>query len=152
MGAVNASVRERRAKRALSTEDTDMVENRGHDGRKMQRGMLDGSVPRSSPQMSEESAFAGAHSASASDMADDRPEETPKLCRSCKQRPAERLYTSEELREIVQRALMRREGELRAEYDQILQARLSEQFNNFRRFHEDYVSRQLNQSSYSYMS
>lgn len=88
----------------------------------------------------------------AGESVDNLGSEKARLCRSCKQRPAERLFTQEELREIVQRAIARREGEIRSEYDQVLQARLAEQFNSFRRFHEDYVSRQLNQSDYSYMS
>ena len=75
-----------------------------------------------------------------------------RLCRACKQRPGEHLFTSEDVQKIVERAVAKREGELRQEYDAILQQRQAENFSNFRRFHEDYVSRQLNQSDYSYMS
>jgi len=75
-----------------------------------------------------------------------------KLCRACKQRPGEKLFTKEEVEKLVQREVSKREEQLRAEYDAVLQQRQAENFNNFRRFHEDYVSRQLNQSDYSYMS
>lgn len=75
-----------------------------------------------------------------------------KVGRSCKQRPGERVYSAEDVREIVQKAVARREGELRAEYDTILQERLADQFNSFRKFHEDYVSQKLNRSEYNYMS
>ena len=82
----------------------------------------------------------------------DLADHSARLCRACKQRPGEHLFTSEDVQKIVERAVAKREGELRQEYDAILQQRQAENFSNFRRFHEDYVSRQLNQSDYSYMS
>lgn len=64
----------------------------------------------------------------------------------------EKLYTYNEVREIVNRMLAERETQLRAEYDRILQERLAEQFRNFAKFNEDYISRQLKQSDFSYFS
>ena len=55
----------------------------------------------------------------------------------------ERSFTYEQVREIVNRALADKETALRAEYDQILQERLQDQFRNFSKFNEDYISRQL---------
>ena len=123
-------------------------ENAGVVERKAPRG-LDGNVILSRQGIQEQSSFGCVNfpSSASKDNAD-----TPKLCRACKQHLAEQLHTGEEVREIVQKAVALKEGEIRAEYDQVLQARLAEQYNSFRRFHEDYVSRQLNQSSYSYMS
>jgi len=135
----------RRAKRMLNADH----DGKEYDARKVARGLLETSVSRQHESSPEPSAFMGS---SPGELMNEDELGAPKVCRSCKQRPAERLYTSDELREIVQRAVARRENELRAEYDQILQTRLAEQFNNFRKFHEDYVSRQLNQSTNSYIS
>jgi len=63
-----------------------------------------------------------------------------------------RTFSLAELKQIVQRALEVREVQLRQDYDRVLQARLQEQFESFTRYHEDYVSRQLKQSEFSYMS
>eukprot|EP00741_Cyanophora_paradoxa_P017239 tig00020961_g16651.t1 len=63
----------------------------------------------------------------------------------------EPVFTLSEVREIVQRALEDRENILRSEYDKILQERLTEQFHHFAKFNEDYISRQLKQSQFSYI-
>jgi hypothetical protein len=65
---------------------------------------------------------------------------------------AEKLFTYDEVREIVNRVVAEREAALRAEYDVILQERLQEQFKSFAKFNEDYISRQLKQSDFSYLS
>lgn len=65
---------------------------------------------------------------------------------------SEKLFTWEEVKEIVARALAERESVLRQEYDKILQEQLQEQFRNFAKFNEDYISRQLKQSDFSYLS
>eukprot|EP00657_Telonema_sp_P-1_P012177 TRINITY_DN8607_c0_g1_i1.p1 TRINITY_DN8607_c0_g1~~TRINITY_DN8607_c0_g1_i1.p1 ORF type:complete len:176 (-),score=10.91 TRINITY_DN8607_c0_g1_i1:111-638(-) len=75
-----------------------------------------------------------------------------KLCRQCQTNPAERVFSSDEVRAIVAKALKRSETELRFEYDRVLQERLSEQFHNFSKYYEDSVSRLSKQSDFSYMS
>ena len=62
------------------------------------------------------------------------------------------LFTLEQMRAIVAKALDDREAVLREEYDATLQEKLNEQFSNFSRFNQDYVSRHLRQSEYNYMS
>jgi hypothetical protein len=69
-----------------------------------------------------------------------------------KNKPEEILFTYDQVKDIVARALADREQQLRTEYDLILQERLQEQFKNFAKFNEDYISRQLKQSDWSYLS
>jgi len=69
-----------------------------------------------------------------------------------KKETSEILFTYEQVREIVNRALAERDATVRAEYDQILQQRLQEQFRNFSKFNEDYISRQYKQNDFSYLS
>ena len=64
----------------------------------------------------------------------------------------EKLFTFEQVKEIVQRFVAEKEAALREEYDRILQERLQEQFRNFAKFNEDYISRQLKNSDWSYLS
>jgi hypothetical protein len=64
----------------------------------------------------------------------------------------EKLFTFNEVKEIVNRALLEKEAALRAEYDRILQELLQEQFRNFSKFNEDYISRQLKSTECSYLS
>ena len=64
----------------------------------------------------------------------------------------EKLFTYNEVKEIVSRAIGEKEIELRAEYERVLQEKLQEQFRNFSKFNEDYISRQLKQSDFSYLS
>jgi len=64
----------------------------------------------------------------------------------------DRLFSLGEVRLIVAKALEAREGQLRAEYDRLLAERLQQQFESFSRYHEDYLSRQLRSSDFSYMS
>merc|ERR1711934_1023680 len=75
-----------------------------------------------------------------------------KLCRQCQANPAERMFNAEEVRAIVAKAVKKNEEELRFEYDRVLQSRLAEQFENFTKYYEDYVSRMSKQSDFSYMS
>jgi len=64
----------------------------------------------------------------------------------------EKLFSYAEVKEIVHRCLLEKESALRAEYDVILQERLQEQYRNFAKFNEDYISRQFKQSDFSYLS
>jgi len=79
-----------------------------------------------------------------------QPKEKRKII--AKKETQERLFTYEQVREIVNRALAEREGQLRMEYDKILQEKLQEQFQNFAKFNEDYISRQFKQTDFSYLS
>jgi len=63
----------------------------------------------------------------------------------------EKLYTHEEVKEIVAKALQQKENELRQEYDEILLFRLQEQFQSFTRFNEDCISRQARDGDFSYI-
>ena len=56
------------------------------------------------------------------------------------------------MRDIVKRAVEAREEALRTEYDKILKDKLGEQFENFSKFNQDYISRQLKESQWDYMS
>jgi len=62
------------------------------------------------------------------------------------------LYTAEQVKQIVLDALEERDIQLREEYNQILHDRLREQFDNFTRFNQDYISRHLKKSDFSYLS
>jgi len=64
----------------------------------------------------------------------------------------EALFTESMVRAMIEKAVAERETYIRAEYDLILQERLQEQYRNFAKFHEDYISRQLKESDFSYMS
>jgi len=64
----------------------------------------------------------------------------------------QRLYTTEEMREIVQRAVALREEALRVEYAVILHEKLQEQFSSFTRFNADHISRQIKGNPFSYVS
>jgi hypothetical protein len=77
------------------------------------------------------------------------------LGKKSKPKPKEKeevLFTYDQVKEIVNRAVAEREAQLRVEYDMILNERLQEQFRNFTKFNEDYISRQLKQSDFSYLS
>eukprot|EP00727_Mastigamoeba_balamuthi_P014227 m51a1_g9427 putative akirin 1 (147) ;mRNA; r:395291-396150 len=64
----------------------------------------------------------------------------------------ERTFTLSEVRQIVARAVADHERKLRAEYDRVLQQRLTEQFQSFSRFNQDHVARQMRDTECSYLS
>lgn len=64
----------------------------------------------------------------------------------------EKQFTYDQVKEIVQRVLAEKETILRMEYDKILSERLNEQYLNFVKFNEDYVSRSLKPRDFSYLS
>ena len=64
----------------------------------------------------------------------------------------EKMFSYNEVREIVARAVAEREAQLRVEYDRILQEKLQEQYISFSKFNEDYVSRQFKSTDFSYLS
>eukprot|EP00126_Sphaerothecum_destruens_P002365 Sdes_comp15803_c0_seq1m4876 len=62
------------------------------------------------------------------------------------------LFTIDQVKDIVGKALQEREQQLRMEYDEVLHHKLEEQFMNFTKFNEDHIHRQLKESTWSYMS
>ena len=64
----------------------------------------------------------------------------------------DRLYTHEELRAVVSKALSIQGSSLRAEYNGVLHAKLAEQFQSFTKFNQDYISRQIKGNPFSYVS
>uniref|UniRef100_A0A7S4NTM2 Akirin n=1 Tax=Paramoeba aestuarina TaxID=180227 RepID=A0A7S4NTM2_9EUKA len=64
----------------------------------------------------------------------------------------ERLFTLDEVKEIVAKAVAEREEEIRLEYNEILSRRLQEQYESFARYNEDCISRRVKESDFSYMS
>ena len=146
----SARMRVKRSAQMMSGE-----ENAMHQGHKALRGIVDTNVQRPAHENRDmdQSPFPSPMQGAAASCDENLDNENRrKFCRSCKARPAEHLFTADDVKEIVNRAVAKREGELRKEYDQVLQTKMAEQFNNFRRFHEDHVSWQLNRSDYSYMS
>jgi len=65
---------------------------------------------------------------------------------------SEPLYTQQEVNKIVSLAVRETEEKLREVYDTILNEQLAEQFENFSKFNQDFVSRKLKNSTYDYMS
>jgi len=101
-----------------------------------------------------QSAFGGEESQSAGEEAEASfaGGDKGRLCRNCKQAPGVKLYTEEEVRSEVVKAVEETKRMLQDKYDQILREKLQDQFNSFNKFTHDQVSRQLNQSSYDYCS
>lgn len=71
---------------------------------------------------------------------------------AAKHTPPEYLFTLDQVRSIVEKALQEKEVDISQQYDMILAEKLSEQFSLFSRFNQDYIHRQMEQSSFSYMS
>ncbi|EFA77662.1 putative transmembrane protein [Heterostelium album PN500] len=63
-----------------------------------------------------------------------------------------KLFSLEEVREILKKALEEHEAKLRREYEDIVQQKLLEQFHSFSQYNESYISRQIRESEFSYMS
>jgi len=60
-------------------------------------------------------------------------------------------FTLDQVKAIVAKALQEKEEQLRQEYSTILKEKLAEQFENFSKFNQDYVSRQMRESQWDYM-
>lgn len=65
---------------------------------------------------------------------------------------SERLFTLADLKEIVNSVFDEREAKLREQFTLTLNERLAEQFRDFTKFNEDYVSRQLRGTDLAYLS
>jgi len=64
----------------------------------------------------------------------------------------QQLFTLEQVQEIVKKALKENEEKLRVEYEQIVKDKLIEQYQCFSRYNDDYISKQMKESEYSYWS
>lgn len=62
------------------------------------------------------------------------------------------LYTAEQVQEIVRKAVGENEARLRAEFEQTLTAKLSEQFEVFTKFNYDYIHQYMEKREWSYLS
>jgi hypothetical protein len=69
-----------------------------------------------------------------------------------KEAKGDKMYSHEELTSIVSKVVQQREAALREDYNNLLQAKLSEQFQSFTKFNEDYISRQIKGNPFSYVS
>jgi len=74
------------------------------------------------------------------------------LRQRCDPHTGEVLFTLDQVKDIVRRAVEEKERSLRETYDRILQEKLQEQFRSFAKFNEDYISRQLKSGDLSYCS
>lgn len=64
----------------------------------------------------------------------------------------EKLFSVNDVRDIVESVLAERESKLKEEFTKVLNERLAEQFRDFTKFNEDFVSRQYRGRDYSYLS
>ncbi|EGC36278.1 hypothetical protein DICPUDRAFT_78070 [Dictyostelium purpureum] len=64
----------------------------------------------------------------------------------------QRLFTLEEVQEIVKKAVKENEEVIKAEYERIVKDKLIEQYQCFSKYNDDYLSRQMKESEYSYIS
>ena len=64
----------------------------------------------------------------------------------------EHLFSMEQVRDLVRRAVDEKERTLREQYDRILQQKLQEQYQAFAKFNEDYISRSLKTNDLGYVS
>jgi len=64
--------------------------------------------------------------------------------------PNEKVFSLQDVRHILTRALSKKEEELKKEFGAILESKLKEQYNTFARYHEDHISQKLRHSQHSY--
>lgn len=64
----------------------------------------------------------------------------------------ETLFTMDQVKDIVRRAVDEKERALREQYDRILATKLQEQYMAFAKFNEDYISRSLKSNDLGYVS
>jgi predicted metal-dependent hydrolase len=78
------------------------------------------------------------------------------FCTTLRQRvdphTGEVLFTMDQVKDIVRRAVDEKERALREQYDRILAQKLQEQYQAFAKFNEDYISRTLKNSDLAYVS
>lgn len=66
--------------------------------------------------------------------------------------PGEKLFTAADLREIVTSVCAEREEKMGEDFQKLLQEKMSEQFRQFTRFNEDFISRKMRDRDCSYLS
>eukprot|EP00298_Acanthocystis_sp_HF-20_P021832 c2848_g1_i1.p1 GENE.c2848_g1_i1~~c2848_g1_i1.p1 ORF type:complete len:160 (-),score=31.64 c2848_g1_i1:23-502(-) len=64
----------------------------------------------------------------------------------------ETQFTQQEVNKIVSLAVQETEDRLRQLYDSLLTDQLSEQYENFTKFNQDFVTRKMKNSTFDYMS
>jgi len=106
---------------------------------------VDGATPASSFMHSDESGASSSQQLPDSSLADALRQ------RVCPQ-TGEVLFSMEQVRDIVRRAVDEKERSLREQYDRVLQQKLQEQYQAFAKFNEDYISRSLKTNDLSYCS
>jgi hypothetical protein len=74
------------------------------------------------------------------------------LCQRTDPHTGEVLFTMDQVKDIVRRAVEEKERALREQYDRVLSVKLQEQYQAFAKFNEDYISRQLKTSDLNYIS
>jgi len=62
------------------------------------------------------------------------------------------LFSLDQVKDIVRRAVDEKERQIREQYDRILQQKLQEQYQAFAKFNEDYISRSLKSNDLGYIS
>jgi len=62
------------------------------------------------------------------------------------------LFTMDQVKDIVRRAVDEKERALREQYDRILAQKLQEQYQAFAKFNEDYISRTAKPTDLGYVS
>lgn len=65
---------------------------------------------------------------------------------------SEKKYSTDDVREIVKRAVEMREETLRLEYGALMQDKLAQQFSMFTTHNQDFISRQIKGNPFSYVS
>lgn len=64
----------------------------------------------------------------------------------------DKVFTAADLKEIITSVMQEREAKLSEEYAKDLHERLAQQFRDFTKFNEDYVSRRLRGTDFAYLS
>lgn len=97
-----------------------------------------------------------ASTSSSAFMGEAGPSSGTDFCATLRQRidpqTGEVLFTMDQVKDIVRRAVDEKERMLREQYDRILAQKLQEQYQAFAKFNEDYISRSLKTSDLGYVS
>ncbi|CEO99545.1 unnamed protein product (mitochondrion) [Plasmodiophora brassicae] len=80
-----------------------------------------------------------------------RPSRAGRICNRCGHE-SEQMYSISEVQSMVEQAVRSASEQIKLEYDAILHQQLCDQFNTFTKFNQDYISRQIKRSEFSYLS
>lgn len=139
------------AKRFRNVEEGSPVNNNGFGFADTNMGNMNSS-PMQIPRIRADSPFSQINSNPQQDAEMQDAVMKQVFAKKKKDDSAERLFTYAEVKEIIGRVVSEKEAAIKAEYDRVLHDCLQEQFRNFAKFNEDYVSRQFKQSDFSYLS